>query len=87
MLLVEHVQWVSITLLLKIRLDLAELLAEFAVEDLVLEDIFEVRADVGTVKLQRAVQLSVLRDTRMVLELHNIVSEISPGVIGHAVPE
>ena len=68
-LLVELVERILITFLFKIGFDLAELFAELAVQDLVVKDVLEVGAYSRSVQLKRTVELSVLRDCRMVLEL------------------
>lgn len=60
MLSVKLLQWVRGVLLFQVGLDLTELFAEFPVEDLVVQDILEVRSCSGTVKLQCTLQLPVL---------------------------
>ena len=60
-LLVELVERILITFLFKIGFDHAELLAELAVQDLVVKNVLEVSTDSSSVKLQSATELTVLR--------------------------
>ena len=73
--LVQNVEGVRVTFLLQVVLDLAEFLLELAVQDLVVQDVLEVFPGSSAIKGERAVQLTVLRNRRMVLKLNTELCE------------
>lgn len=71
--LVEPVQRVRTTFFLQVLFDTAELLAELAVEHLVVQDLLEVGSDRRTVELKGTVQLAVLRYARVMFQLEDVL--------------
>lgn len=66
---VQDVERVRVALLLQVVLNLAELLAELAVQYLVVQNVLEVLPGSSTVQSESSAQLAILRDRRVVLEL------------------
>lgn len=57
---VQLIERVRIAFLFEVIFNLAELLSKLAIQDLVIKDILEMRADSSAVKLQGAIELTVL---------------------------
>lgn len=66
---VQDVERVRVALLLQVVLNLAELLAELAVQYLVVQNVLEVLPGSSTVQSESSAQLAILGDRRVVLEL------------------